>query len=144
MADGVWLTGSRQDTWLTHFQIDNWFLGAWDQFSGGEIDSEEAKYRPGGMDYEISLGGRVTYGNVTVAKYWENWLSQSLYPWAIGRVGKARIYICRYPMTADFVQIGRGVAYQGTLKRISVPDYDSMGTDVALMEAECTIDRTWA
>ena len=137
------LTGSRVDTWLTHLQVDSVFLGAWDTASGFSVDSEESKYRPGGVDYEISLGGRVTYDNITVSRYWDEWLT-GMHAWLMTRVGKARIYIVRYPLTADWVQLGRGIGAQGTLKRISAPDYDSMGSDAALCEVEATIDRMWS
>jgi hypothetical protein len=136
------LTGSRVDTWLTHLQVDATFLGNWDQFSGGETDSEESLYRPGGYDESISLGGRQTIGNATLARYWDDWIT-SIYPWLRSRAGKARIYIARYPLTADFVQLGAPHGYQGTLKRVSPPDYDSMGNDAALIEVECTLDRAW-
>ena len=136
------LTGSRADTWITHFQVDSTFLGVWDQFSGAAVDSEESKYRPGGYDEEISLGGRRTFDNITLARYWDDWVN-AVYPWLARRAGKARCYIVRYPMTADFVQLGSGLGFQGTFKRVVVPDYDSMGTDAALIEVECTIDRAW-
>lgn len=134
------LTGTRVDTWLVHLAIDNRFLGTWDTFSGGEVDSEEAKYRPGGMSREISLGGRQTVGNVTISRYWDDQVN-GWYPWLQTRVGKARATIIRYPMTADGVQLGRGQSYGGTLKRVQAPDHDSMGSDAALMELEITVDQ---
>jgi hypothetical protein len=136
-------TGSRTDTWLIHVELDGVFLGPWDQISGGEITAEELKYRPGGQDWEISLGGRTTTGNVTVVRFWDEWWT-GMYAWAMTRVGKGRGYIARYPMTADWERVGRGQAYQGTLTRLSPPDYDSMGSDVALCEMEFTCDRYWS
>lgn len=133
------LSGSRVDTWVTHVQVAGVFLGPWDQFSGGEVDSEEALYRPSGFDVGISLGGRKTYGNVTVARYWDTWVNsfhKSLIRWA----GQQRGLIVRYPFTADWVQLGAPQQYGGTLKRVSTPDIDSMGGDAALIELEFTID----
>ena len=136
------LTGTRVDLWVIYFAVDNASLGVWDQFSGGEVDSEESKYRPGGFDIEISLGGRRTIGNVTLARYWDDWIS-SIFPWLQRRAGKARTAISRFPFTADFIQLGPALGWGGTLKRVSPPDYDSMGTDAALIEVETTIDTIW-
>lgn len=133
------LTGSRIDTWITHVSVANVFLGPWDQFSGGEVDSEEAKYRPAGYDQELSLGGRKTFGNVTCARYWDDWVN-SFHKWLQSCVGQQRGTIMRYPFTATWVQLGAPVAYGGTLKRVSAPDVDSMGGDAALIEIEFTID----
>jgi hypothetical protein len=133
------LSGSRVDTWVTHVTVAGIFLGPWDQFSGGEADSEEALYRPSGFDVGISLGGRVTYGNVTVARYWDTWVN-GFHKMMLRWVGKQRGLIVRYPFTADWVQLGAPQQYAGTLKRVSTPDVDSMGGDAALIEAEFTID----
>jgi hypothetical protein len=139
------LTGSRADTYLVQFQVDTVLLGpAWDVTSGWAVDSEEGKYRPGGMDMEVSLGGRITYDNITVSRIIDEYMV-GMHAWLITRVGKARVYIVRYPLTADWVQLGRGVGAQGTLKRVAWPDYDSNGgSDAALVECECTIDRYWS
>ena len=139
------LTGARADTVLLHFQVDNVHLGAWDTSDAFEADSEEALYRPGGVgDASISLGGRVTYSNITVSRYFGTEWMIGMYAWLLTRVGKARIYLARYPLTADYVQLGRAIGAQGTLKRCASPEYDSMGNDAALVECECTIDRMWS
>lgn len=134
------LTGSRVDTWLIHLTVETTFMGVWDTFSGGEVDSEEAKYRPGGFDQEISLGGRRTFGNVTLSRYWDDWVNAYV-AWLQRQCGKGRVYINRIPYTANWVQLGRPIGYSGTLKRCSTPDVDSMGTDAALIELEATIDN---
>jgi hypothetical protein len=60
---------TREDTWLITCSVDGRDLGVFDTKSGGELDSEEAKYKPGGMAAEISLGGSRTYGNLTITRY---------------------------------------------------------------------------
>ena len=81
---------TREDTWLVNVTIDGRALGVFDGFSGGEIDSEEALYSPGGMAAEISLGGRRTIGNVTVNRYCDRALDWPLIKWLTGQVGAAR------------------------------------------------------
>jgi hypothetical protein len=62
---------TREDTWLITASVDGRDLGVFDTSSGGELDSEESKYKPGGMAGEISLGGTRTYGNLTRPRYCE-------------------------------------------------------------------------
>ena len=133
------LSGSRQDTWITYVTLAGVSLGPWDQFSGGEVDSEETKYRPAGYDQEISLGGRKTFTNVTTARYWDDWIA-SIYRWLQRCVGQQRGFIQRVPFTADWIQVGAPQGYGGTLKRVAAPEVDSMGNDAALVEMEFTID----
>jgi hypothetical protein len=69
-----------------------------DQFSGGEVDSEEALYSPGGMAAEISLGGRRTIGNVTVSRYCDRALDWPIIKWLTAQVGVARCTIGYTPL----------------------------------------------
>ena len=129
----------REDTWLTVFNVGGNDMGTWDTFDGGETDSEEAKFRPGGMGEEISLGGRQTLGNVTMTRHnddflnaWTKWLRQ--------QCGRTRITIGRVPLDTYGVQAGPVEWLGGTLKRFTPPTHDSMGGDASLAEVECTID----
>ena len=75
---------TREDTWLVTVAVDGRDLGVFDTVSGGEIDSEEAKYRPGGMAAEICLGGLRTIGNVTVGRYLDTQRDWPLVKWLAG------------------------------------------------------------
>jgi hypothetical protein len=129
----------REDTWLVVLTVGQTNLGVWDTFEGGETDSEEAKYRPGGMNAEISLGGRQTIGNVTLTRYYDEWLS-SLSKWLRANCGMVRATIGKVPLNAFKQPVGVAEWYGGTLKRFTPPPHDSMGTDVAKAEVEFTID----
>ena len=78
---------TREDTWLVTVTVGDRALGVFDGFSGGEVDSEEALYSPGGMAAEISLGGRRTIGNVTVNRYCDRALDWPLIKWLTAQVG---------------------------------------------------------
>jgi hypothetical protein len=131
---------TREDTWFINVAVGDFNLGTWDTFSGGEADSEESKYRPGGMDEEISLGGRRTIGNVTVARYYDILRDHPLVKWLYSNTGKLRGGAARVPMNMQGVLAGEAQYFGGTLKRVSVPDTDSMGSDAAMLELEFTID----
>jgi hypothetical protein len=131
---------TREDTWLVTLNLDGRDMGVWDTITGGEIDSEEARYRPGGMAPEISLGGSTTIGNVTIGRYLDTARDWPLIKWLAGRVGKGRGVIGRTPLDVDGARAGDPLTYGGTLKTVTVPDVDSTGSDAALVELEFTCD----
>jgi hypothetical protein len=131
---------TREDTHNVTCSVDGRDLGIFDQKTGGEIDSEEQKYNPGGMVGEISLGGRRTIGNVTIERYYDALRDHPLVPWLANRVGAARGVIGVTPRDAYGVVQGDPITYGGTLKTVSPPDIDSTGTDAAKISLEFTID----
>lgn len=131
---------TREDTYLVNVTVGNLWVGTFDTHSGGEVDSEESKYRPGGMDEEISLGGRQTIGNVTVGRYYDVLRDHAIYKWLCRQAGKTRGNVMWVPLTINGHQIGEVVQEQGTLKRVQRSDIDSMGGDAATLELEFTID----
>jgi hypothetical protein len=135
---------TREDTWSVSVKVADRQLGIFDSFSGGEIDSEEAKYAPGGMAAEISLGGRRTNGNVTVGRYLDRALDWPLVKWLASQVGGARVTIGVIPLAFDGSAGGAPLVYSGTLKTVTLPDIDSTGSDVARLELECTMDGSVA
>lgn len=135
---------TREDTWLCTLSIDGTSLGIWDSLAGGEIDSEESKYNPGGMVGEISLGGRKTVGNVTLARYLDWARDWSIMAFLVGKVGAGRVTIGRQPLDPNGVVRGNPLTYEGTLKTVTPGDVDSEGTDAVKVELECTIDSAVA
>lgn len=116
-------------------------LGTWDKKSGGEVDSEEYRYYPGGMEDQVSLGGRKNVGNVTVSRLYRlvrdhDLLMQKM----ISGVGKAQVTISQQPLDINGNSWGRPLVYKGTLKRVLPPEHDSEGSDAALVEMEITVD----
>jgi hypothetical protein len=133
------MSTQREDTWLVVFNVGGVDLGVWDTFDGGETDSEEEVFRPGGMDQQISLGGRQTFGNVTMQRHHDAWLA-GLVKWLRNQCGRTRITIGRVPLNAAGQQSGSVEWLGGTMKRCTPPTHDSMGGGVAMVEVECTID----
>jgi hypothetical protein len=131
---------TREDTVLVTVSVDDRDLGIFDQKSGGEIDSEESKYNPGGMVGEISLGGRRTIGNVTCERYYDALRDHPLIGWLATRVGGSRVKVGYVPKDAAGVTRGDPYTYSGTLKTVSPPDADSTGNDAAKWSIEVTCD----
>jgi hypothetical protein len=124
--------------------IDNRDLEVWDRFTGGEVDSDESKYRPGGMSSEVSLGGTRTIGEITIARECDYLRDWPLRAWLIGRAGAGRCKVARQPLDINGVPQGDPMTYTGTLKTVTFPDIDSMSNDPALLELAITPDGTIA
>lgn len=111
-------------------------LGTFDKMGGGEVDSEETKFPPGGMAEEISLGGRKTVGNVTVSRLYDLSRDHGEMGWLIGGVGKADVTVTKTHLDSDGNAWDQPLVYQGKLKAISFPEPDSESSDAALFELE--------
>jgi hypothetical protein len=132
-------TTQREDTWLVVLNVGGVDCGTWDTYDGGETDSEESVFRPGGMDQQISLGGRQTYGNVTMSRHQDDWLRGRV-KWLRNQCGRTRVTIGRVPLDYYGLQLGPVEWLGGTLKTVTPPSHDSMGSDASMVEIECTID----
>jgi hypothetical protein len=111
-------------------------LGIWDSHTGGEIDSEESKYRPGGLAAQISLGGSVTVNNVTVGRLYLLERDHQLVPFLLGQVGKGDFIVTKQPLGVDGVAFGKPTVYRGKLKQVTLPEHDSESSDPAKIELE--------
>ena len=116
--------------------LDGQPLGVFDSFSGGGVDSEELKYRPGGMAEEISLGGQRMVENVTIARLYDLVRDHAQVPQLIARVGKGEVVVSKQPLDTDGNVFGRPLVYRGKLKRVTPPEHDSTSNDAATIELE--------
>lgn len=133
---------TREDSWLISLSLDGRDLETWDTFSGGEVDSDESKYRPGGMAAEVSLGGTRTIGEITLGREYDYLRDHPIVTWLISRVGSGRGIIGRQPLDTNGIPQGNPTTYTGTLKTVTLPDIDSMSNDPALIELAFTPDGT--
>jgi hypothetical protein len=131
---------TREDTWLVTCRVDELDLGTFDSFDGGEGDSEEAKYSPGGMEPEISLGGRQTIGNVTIGRYYDRLRDAPVLKPLYGKRGSGRGTIGVTPLAPDGTRGGDPTTWTGTLKTVTHPPVDSTGNDAAKLTLEFTCD----
>jgi hypothetical protein len=127
---------SRQDQYAVSLAVDGKDLGVWDKFSGGEVDSEELKYRPGGMAPQVSLGGYRNVGNITVSRLFDQSRDLGQSGWLINRVGKGDVTVAKQSLDVDGNPFGKPVVYTGKLKRVTLPEVDSESSDPALVELE--------
>jgi hypothetical protein len=131
---------TREDTHLLTLVIDGKDLGIWDKKEGGEIDSEENKYKPGNMASEISLGGTKTIGNTTFRRLFDWSRDDPLLPWLYPRVGNGRGALGVQMLDIAGNPKGNLMTLGGTLKTLTPPDLDSESNDPALISLEFTCD----
>jgi hypothetical protein len=136
---------TREDTHLLTLVVDGRDLGIWDKKEGGEIDSEENKYKPGGMAQEISLGGTRTIGNCTFSRLFDWARDDPIMPWLFPRVGNGRGALGVQMLDVTGAPRGRLMTLGGTLKTMTPPDLDSTSNDPALVALEFTCDSvSWS
>lgn len=125
----------REDTYNVRVSVDGTDLGTWDKMEGGELDSEELTYSPGGLGPTVALGGRRKVENVTVSKIYDPFI-HNYFHWLAERTGKGEMIVTRQPLDAEGVANGRIVVWAGKLKNVKAPDIDSEGNDAAIIELE--------
>jgi hypothetical protein len=129
----------RKDQHRVTVVVDGRKLGVWDVMTGGETDSDELKYRPGGMGPQISLGGVVTVGQLIVSRLYTLERDHPLVHWLLGRVGKGKAVVNKAILDPDGNAYGKPLVTKGTLKRVTPPEVDSNATgDAAVIEIEIT------
>lgn len=113
-------------------------LEVWDNLTGGEIDSEEQKYKPGGMGDIISLGGSVEVGNVTIERLFKLGRDTAVLGELLAGVGTADMVITDQWLDTNKNPYGKPLVYRGTLKTVTPPEHDSNSSDPAKISLEIT------
>lgn len=119
----------RQDQWSNTVTIDGNPLGVWDTLSGGDVEAEETKYRPGGMQPQVSLGGTTSVNNVTLSRLLDKEDWPFMHNLMASRVGKANVTVSRQPLDINGNPMGRPLVYRGTLQNVNPGDTDSNSSD---------------
>jgi hypothetical protein len=133
---------SREDQYAVSVVIDARNLGIFDKMGGGEVDSDDSKYRPGGMGAEISLGGTVSVGNLNISRMYDLERDHPLAPWLLSRAGKGQCRIIKQPLDTDGNAFGAPTVYTGRLKQVSLPDVDSESSDAGMLGLEVSSAST--
>jgi hypothetical protein len=133
---------ARKDQYDVRVSVDGKNLGTFDVLTGGETDTTELVYKPGGMAPQVSLGGIVTVGQTIVNRIYQLDRDHAQVHWLLSRVGKGQVVINKQPLDIDGNAYGKPLVYKGTLKRVTPPEVDSNSTDAALIEIEMTPSGT--
>jgi hypothetical protein len=137
---------TRQDTHRINVRIadpksgDMVNYGTWDKWAGGDLDSDETKYYPGGMAPPVSLGGRRTVGNVTVSRLYRLERDHDVLQQLFDSAGKSKAILHRQPLDIEGHAYGKAIVYNARLKHVTPPDLDSEQSGAALLQLEFTVD----
>lgn len=130
---------TRKDTFTVRVTIGDRPMGVWDGLTGGELDSDETKYNPGGMAPAVSLGGKRLPGNITLKRLYRLQRDHDSLQFLFDSVGKADCVVSKIPMDIDGNIYSSGnnpLVYKGKLKRVLPPEHDSTSSDAATVEIE--------
>lgn len=130
-------TGARVDHFRVSMTLNGNDLGIWDTKEGGETDSEETRYRPGGLPEE-SLGGATSVTQITCSRMFRRGRDDQLIRTMRAAVGSGECVVKVINADADGNPISTGETYTGVLKRVGPPAVDSNSSDVAMIEVEIT------
>lgn len=128
----------RKDQWNTTVKVDGRNMGTFDVKTGGETDTDELTYKPGGMAPTISLGGMVTVAGVVVSRLYQLGRDHQTIHWLLSRVGVGQCVVNQQALDPDGNAYGTGLTVKGVLKRVTLPEVDSNSTDAAVIELEIT------
>lgn len=133
---------TRQDTWTISVTLNNQIIygDIFDKKTGGEVDSDDTKYYPGAMGPPISLGGRVTIGNVTLQRLYQPERDHANINDWLQAVGSGRVDVTQRPRYITGGEFGKMIHYSGILKRVLVPEVDSEASGPAMLEIEVSPD----
>jgi len=109
-------------------------LGVWDKRSGGEVDTDIYKYKPGGMAPQVSLGGSKTIGDLTISRLYRHKRDHLMLQNEINWAGRARVTVSQHILDIDGNEFGSPITWVGILKTVTPPDHDSESTDPAMIE----------
>lgn len=124
---------ARADTYSVKVVVDNVDLGIFSTMSGGAMDSEDVRHRPGGMQPEVSLGGPATQTEITVSRLEDETRGDpDTVTWLMSRVGKAQAKVIRTPLDRAGNVAGAPRTHRGALKMVSPADHDSNGSEPAM------------
>jgi hypothetical protein len=116
--------------------------GSWKEIEGGNLEADDAKTRPGGMGYEVAVGGPASRGDLTVKTQMTDitagWVHAFEEAVGCGEVSvQANFMRCNRTLMDN---PKRNVQRKGVLKAVNVPDMGG-GNDVALLEIVVSCDE---
>jgi len=129
---------TRKDQWEVSLLVDGVGMGVFDVKTGGETDTTELTYMPGGMAPQVSLGGMVAVAAIVISRLYRRDRDHLNIHWLLGRVGKGKCVVRQQVLDINGAAWGTNLVARGTLKRVTLPEVDSNSTDAAIIEIEIT------
>lgn len=136
---------TRQDTYRITVLIEDPATGnmlnhgVFDKKSGGDLDSDDTKYYPGGMVDPVSLGGRRTVSNLTVSRLYRLERDHASLQKMYDSVGRSDAVVSVQPLDIQGVVFGKPIVYNCKLKTVTTPEPDSEQSGAGMLQLEFTV-----
>lgn len=114
-------------------------LGTWAKATGGDVDSTETKYRPGGGAEEITIGGAKSTSNVVVEKLCIVDVDGANIAKWMGWAGRAQCSVTFHFLTPNYSATGVSLTYQGQIKKVTPPQPDANAQGAGLITLELSV-----
>jgi hypothetical protein len=137
---------TREDTYQVTVHIEDMASGVmvdhgvWDKQSGGDLDSTDTVYRPGGMAPPISLGGPKSTTNITVSRLYRLNRDHATVAKLLAAVGSGKMTVAKQPLDIEGNVFGKPIVWSGRLKTVKTPPHDSEASGASLIELEMTVE----
>jgi hypothetical protein len=106
----------------------------WATFSGGGLDTDDQKTRPGGMQNQVAIGGPTSRDDITVTTQFTDAVASVAKALEL-RTGRGSLSVTITYMDMDGNPIaGHAFTRTGVLKTVKIPDVDVNTGDVAFLE----------
>lgn len=112
---------------------------SWKEYAGGNLDTNDAKARPGGMGHEVSAGGTASRGDLTVRTNHTD-ITATWLPIFESLCGYGRVKVGIGWLGPNRVPLGTGFTRVGTLKAVNPPDMGA-SSDVGMFEIVVSCDE---
>lgn len=116
------------------------FGDSWATYSGGGLEADSSKTRPGGMGREVSTGGLASRDDLEVTTQFTD-IVAGWHAILESVVGSARVKVGVSWLGPDKLPTGQSFTRTGTLKAAVVPDADHMSSDVGMYSITVDCDE---
>jgi hypothetical protein len=130
----------RKDKLRVTLTVEGRDCGVFSKRTGGGVDSDETKYRPGAGMAKISLGGQRDPQNVTLTGL-ATLENKPIRDWIEQHAGEGRALVKEQPLGPDNNPWGEPKVWPGTVKAYTPPDADTHSSDAAEFEVEISTEE---
>lgn len=111
-------------------------FGVWDRKTGGDVQADITKHRPGGMGAEETYGGQAQTTDLVLTRVKKRQGRDDIAKIAILRqmVGRGEVVVTEQPLDQDANKYGKPSVHRGVVMRVSGADVDSNSNDADLYE----------
>ena len=129
-----------QSSYRTTVIVDGVDLGAFDTFSGGQVQRANTKHRPGGSRTERLYKGLPRYEAVTVGRTYELERDHDQMVAWLQQIGPQSAEVRRQPLDSDGNDFGPAITSPGAISQVTPGNIDSNSDDRTSLELQIDVE----